>query len=794
MKLRWLCVFLIALFSGSACSRDPNVAKKVYLESGNRYFERGKFKEASMMYRNALKKDLRYGDAYYRLGLTLEKLNDVGGAWRSFMRALDLLPAGADRDDTSGKLTTIYLGDYIADRQSAQKKEAALREFIGRTQVTKFDKLRAEGYIEWRNGNLDGTLSKFKEANDIKTDNGLVLVYTQVLIAKGRYDEANKLAMDLIAKNKDFGPIYDLLYFEYARRNLPAEAEKIRVLKADNNPKNLEFRFQLAGHYLLVNRPEETSRIIEAMIADKQTFPNAREKAGDFYLLARNFDKALAYYRGGLTGTKEEWLKFQRKIAETLVAQGRPDEALALVENQILKQYPKDAVALAMRATLWLEIGQPSQLQQALSELETSASRLPQNAGVRYNLGRAYFARFGANNNSGDLDQARVQFKAASDLQPNYLPPRQALIEIHLLKREYLLALQSADEALVYEQGNFQTRLLRAQALQGLGRLDDARNEFQGLLKRNPNLVEAMVLLGLLESSAGNYAAAARTFEQCMKSSPNNNSCVAGAAEVYARQEQFDKATDFIAAQLKKNPDRRELRLALANTFVLAGGYHAKAGRQDVAMGKFSAGAAIYSAMLSESIARKEPESADLHSRLAETSRMMGKSDVAIEHFRRVQQLQPKNPQAAVWLALLLHQAGKEAEAKQHYLEVLQIQPDNAVALNNLAFVIAEQGGDLDVALTYAQRAKQKVPESDEISDTLGWIYLKKKLTPNALAIYDGLVVKQPKNSTFRYHRGMALLQKGDKVQAKKELQTALLNRPSPAEQAKINEALLRTN
>ena len=47
--------------------------------------------------------------------------------------------------------------------------------------------------------------------------------------------------MDLIAKSKDFGPIYDVLYVEYARRNLLAEAEKIRKLKADNNPRTLTF-------------------------------------------------------------------------------------------------------------------------------------------------------------------------------------------------------------------------------------------------------------------------------------------------------------------------------------------------------------------------------------------------------------------------------------------------------------------------------------------------------------------------------------------------------------------------
>jgi tetratricopeptide (TPR) repeat protein len=388
------------------------------------------------------------------------------------------------------------------------------------------------------------------------------------------------------------------------------------------------------------------------------------------------------------------------------------------------------------------------------------------------------------------------------------LPPRQALIEIQLRKSEFALALQSADETLAYDPANFETRLFRAQALQGLKKLDEARKEYQVLLKLNPKSADAMFQLGMLEMSANGYQAATRIFEQCMQSATDNFLCVIGVSEAYTRQEQYDKAIAFLSGELKKTPDRRELRQALANTSILTGEYLAKAGKYDAAMSKYNDGAAIFSALLSESIARKEPESADLRLRLGESSRLMGEVDTsmgrsnaatqhfdqAIEHFRRVQQLRPKDPDAAVWLALLLQRTGRDAEAKQHYQQVLQIQPDQPVALNNLAFVIAEEGGDLDVALTYAQRAKQKVPDSDAISDTLAWIYLKKKLTPNALTIYDGLVVKEPKNSTYRYHRGMALLQKGDKVQAKKEFQTALLNTPTPDEQAKINAALQKTN
>jgi hypothetical protein len=37
--------FIVALLTG--CSRDPNVRKQKYLESGQRYFDKGMYREAS---------------------------------------------------------------------------------------------------------------------------------------------------------------------------------------------------------------------------------------------------------------------------------------------------------------------------------------------------------------------------------------------------------------------------------------------------------------------------------------------------------------------------------------------------------------------------------------------------------------------------------------------------------------------------------------------------------------------------------------------------------------------------
>src|SRR5215510_12350148 len=99
--------FLLGLVS---CSRDPAVVKKRYCESGNKYFDRGRYREASIQYRNALKQDPKYGLAHYKMGLTALQQKDASGAVNSFRRAKDTLPPDApEKTDTIVKLAEIYL-------------------------------------------------------------------------------------------------------------------------------------------------------------------------------------------------------------------------------------------------------------------------------------------------------------------------------------------------------------------------------------------------------------------------------------------------------------------------------------------------------------------------------------------------------------------------------------------------------------------------------------------------------------------------------------------------------------
>ena len=133
---------------------------------------------------------------------------------------------------------------------------------------------------------------------------------------------------------------------------------------------------------------------------------------------------------------------------------------------------------------------------------------------------------------------------------------------------------------------------------------------------------------------------------------------------------------------------------------------------------------------------------------------------------------------------------GRYDDARRSYEDALKLQPDNATALNNLAFLKADNNVDLDQALVYAQRAQQKMPTNLDVMDTLALIYIRKNLTDDGLRMLRDLVVKRPNSPTFHLHLAMALYQKGDRSQAKKELEAALRNKPSEKEQDKIKQML----
>src|ERR1700720_2194223 len=96
MLSRKLLTCLPLLFILASCNKDPKAQAQRYLDNGNKFFAKDKYKEAALMYRRALQKDLRFGEAYYRLGMTDLKLGAYGDALKMLQRAVGLQPENSD--------------------------------------------------------------------------------------------------------------------------------------------------------------------------------------------------------------------------------------------------------------------------------------------------------------------------------------------------------------------------------------------------------------------------------------------------------------------------------------------------------------------------------------------------------------------------------------------------------------------------------------------------------------------------------------------------------------------------
>ncbi|MBM3814616.1 MAG: tetratricopeptide repeat protein [Acidimicrobiia bacterium] len=761
---RFAIISLVVLLT--ACG-DLESDKKRLIETGKKYYDAGKFKEASIIFRKAIQKDARFGQAYFELGKTELKRGNYGDGIRAYQRASELQPENENAHSTLGDLyISIFTGD--PKRHKILVEDAlGLAERLLKRDPKDFTALRIRGFVGLAHNDLKEAAVHFRKALAIKPNEPKVtLALAQTVAAQGNEEESVAMIRESIAKNRDFIPLYDFLFRLMLKQKKVDEAEKVLVSKMTNNPKMSSAYLELSTFYLRTNKQAEAKAVLEKILSNPKDFPNGRDTIGDYYYRIGRLQDALEHYDQAAKAAPEGKRKasYQKKMAEVMAVMGRREESLKLVE-ELVKRDSEDAEARALRAALRLQSGKKEEVSTAISEFQSVLSKMPNNPVVRFNLGEAHMTQ-------GALDKAIAQYQEALKLSPTYLPAKLALARVYLTQRDHAKSLQLSDEMIQQAPNLVPPRLLRISSLIGLNDAKTARAETNQLLQANSNIKDARYLLASLDYAEQKMTEAEAGFRLLWQSTPPDNRGLFGLGEVYMETGRSEQARQILESELKKT-NARPVRMALANI--------------QVRTKKYAEALEHY-----QLLAKENPQSADLQMRIGETYRRWGKLDQAFNHFEKASQLSPKDELPYIQMVALAEVLGRQEKVKPLYTKILEVSPDNPVALNNLAYMMAEAGTDLDQALTYAQRARQKMPTNLDIADTLGWIYIKKNLSEDAIKIFRDLVEKKPDHVTWRYHLAIALFQKGDKLAAKKELQTALRNSPSKEEDKKIQELLGR--
>jgi tetratricopeptide (TPR) repeat protein len=749
----------------AACG-DSESAKRRLLETGNKYFDAAKYKEASIVYRKAIQRDPRYGEAYYRLGLTEVKQGRYGEALRAFRRASELQP---DNDGAHSNLGDLILSAYLSDPKKYKPLLAEFGELSDRMlkrNPKSFDGLRMKGFQLVAEAKLAEAVEKFNQADAVKPgDPRVILALVQAMAGSGEKDAAITRAEAFLQKNKTYGPMYDFLYIQNVAAQRIDKAEAVLKSKVENNPTQSTYYLEMAAHYYRLGKAPEAKAVLAKLTSDKSKFPNGHRIVGDFYFRIKDYDSAQKAYEAGIVAQPEAKASYQKRLVEMLALQGRRNDAVALAEK-LVEENKDDPEAEAIRASLRLRGGNREDLDQSIRELQAVISRMPDNPVVRYNLGEALAAR-------GDLDQARVQLQEAIKLRGSYLPPRLSLARIHLAKGEFPQARQMAEEVIAVSPRDVMARLIRTSALMGDKDLAQARQEIGIVFQISPDNPDALYLRAMIDFSEGKVKDAEDAFRNLYGRTPPDPRGLLGLSEILMVTQRSGEAKALLQKELAAGKNERTTRLALANVMVRTQDFKGAEDQYKVLLDKY-------------------PESEDLNLRMGEVYLRSTRYTEALSFFEKARKINPRNPVPLLKIAVIYELTKQKDKLRATYESILKIQPDNGVALNNIAYFMAESGTDLDQALTYAQRAKQQMPNNPDVADTLGWVYIKKNLSDDAIKIFRDLLSKKPEHVTWRYHLAIALVQKGDRLQAKKEIETAMKNNPTADETQKLKELLGR--
>ena len=755
-KAAGLCLVLVVM---TACS-----SKRTYLEKANALFQQGKYEDAAINYQKAIKKDPNYGEAYYHLGLLSMAKNEFTDAYNALFRAVQLLPNDVEVKETFGGLCLdIYLKDPRRPQKLYQQIQQLTSELLAQN-PNSFEGLRLKGSLAYADRKPDDAISYFRKALSVHPGNPPVTgALVQTLLDEGRYPEAEKAALELISREKAYGPIYDVLYAFYFKAGRAADAEHIVKLKVANNPKRASYVIELAAHYARSQRPTEMREALQKLLDDPKDFPDAQLRVGDFYLQQQDYPQAIRYYEAAQQGgSHKDQVGLEKKALVAMLAGSKFEDATRLV-NQILKEAPGDEVALRMRADLLINTGKPENSVAALQILQNLLNSHPNepDAGLRLNLGRAYRLK-------GDLAAARSEFEEALRERRDFPAAQYELGKLYVAQRKPQEALQAASAAVALVPSNRQALLLQAWTLANTGQPDKARNILDQLLKESPKNTQALYQRGLLSLRQGKYQEAIGILEDLRDTGdPGAVTALAGA---YVGLRQFDKAEVILSEALKKSPGSLPIRAQLARTMALAGDYNLSIEQY-------------------QKLIAQDPKSAPFQLAMGEVYQAQGDLKNSLVFYRQAHALAPDEVTPALVLADTLALAERNEDAKALYLQIVRSHPDDPPALNNAAFFLSDHG-DLEEAQRLAEKALEKVPGQPGFSDTLGYVYLKRGQQDAAIRTFSDLVRRYPNLSVFHYHLGLALYGKGDRMGAKKELQKALASHPESNLEPRIKTLL----
>jgi tetratricopeptide (TPR) repeat protein len=717
---------------------SPENKKATHLQQGQAYFDKQQYREALIEFKNVVQLDPKDADTHYRLALTHLKLGgatNLQGAFAELSRAVEMDKTNRDAQLKLGEL-------YLLGNEPAKARKQADIVLASAPQDTEGLILKGRSLINEKHY-AEG-IAELKKAIELDPKN----MRTYIELARAQVFAKDTAAAEAtLEKALTIDPrsteILIALGDFHITTGKPDQAEIIYKQALEIAPDNEDIYFRLASFYQRYSKWAEVEATLQKLAAVKPQDEKPHIHLGDFFTWLGQRDKALASYQRA-TEINAGSIIARDKFISHYLDSGKVKEAEARTKA-ILDKNSKDLSGRFFDARIHLAQGN---VDEAISLLQGVVKDELQLAVAHHFLGVAFMQK-------RQTAQARGAFTEAVKLNPNLPEARTALAEIHLAEGSLDLAIEQAEAAIQLNPRNVQATIILGDAHLRKRNFAKSRQVFEAVAQALPKEAVGPYHLGLVARAEKNDAKALAYFEDALSKKPIAIEPLAQIVMIKIAQGKTNEARERVNKQLEASPNSPQL-------YTLLGQLWMKAEDPGQAETAFKKAIELDNSFLSAYI------------NLALVYHTAGKTDQAAKEFESVLAKDPKVIQAHMVLGII-HEGRKEYDkAQAHYEAILKLDSRFAPAANNLAWTLVEHGGNLDVALSHAQMAREQQPNDSHIADTLGWIYYKKNANLLAMSLLKEAVEKLPNEPDFHFHYGMAQKKNGDLAGAKKSLHTAL--------------------
>jgi tetratricopeptide (TPR) repeat protein len=756
VRLLVACSILAFLLTG--CSRDPNVRKQKYFESGQKYFAEGKYHEAMIQYSNAIQIDPNFAQGYYGLGEAYLKIGDMQHAGQALSRTVDL---DANNYRARTDLANLLLpGGNPDNLREAKKHLDILREKQPNNPETR--EAWANYYAAQKNTdpaaeqkNIDLAMGEMRQAiaeDPNRSESYLLLALLQQ--RSSMFDDAESnykkaVSVDPKALNAQMG----LGGFYQTRNRLPEAEQQFRQAIAVD-PKNPGPRAAMVRLLMQEGKRGAAESFLQQTKRDLADVGEGYRMLGDFYYATGDIDKAASEYSSLYSDHPKDPL-VKRNYIQILILKNRLDEATKL-NNEILKNNANDVDSLVFRGQIQLRQNNSAG---AVETLQIAVRNDSSNAVAHYQLGLAYEQQH-------NQSRAESEWREAVRLRPDMIEAQRSLAVLERQRGDSAALVQTAQQIIAAQPGGADGYLLKGMAEIQQGKFSDAQHDAEQAMQRAPQTPAPYIQLGNINLAQKQYADAVKYYQEALDKDPGSSDGLSGVMNTYFAQKEFDKAIAAANAQIAKSPGNSGfydlLGTALFN------------GKKDLP----GAEAALRKAV------EYDKTNTDAVEKLGKVEIQEGAADKALALYQQAIKDTPREVIFYVLSGELYESQHNWDQAKNMYQQALAVQPDHPLAANNLAYVILEQGGNVDVALAMAQTARRGLPDYPNAADTLGWAYYQKGIYQSAIGQFqEALRLSEkhgmPDSGTVHYHLGLAYQKANQLPLARQQLEKAVKLSPT---------------